>query len=333
MSQEEETSLEEVDAEMWEGEDEEDKQNKDDDMHHVNDKQNEEDNMSEILSETGLSIENEEDEKDMLDEEDGLDEESDGRSEEGGAQANRPAHEDGEPQDDEGTGLSAKEFFKKFERAVRNKVDNLFTTLKNYTKETIQGYDKHADSPGAISIVVSPQGSIDYRISANLNTNLVVKKYAHRLLWAVQISVQAKRHENSEEDLVDVGDKDSLPPEVAEDQAKKAQQRQVEYNRRLKHSASEVVAKVKIHINLVGKSGFCSYSFKHVCGAPGSDHNACKEHRKTWKWPENVPFVNPTYLTQDQCLTLIDHYGKQFPSCSGAPAQHPHPRYLTLFVV
>jgi len=329
MSQKDKTTLDEKeeDAREEEIEKKEDDEHNKDDRHNEGDEfeQNKDDEEEEILSRTGWSTDNEED---VLDEEAETIDEEDMQSEEGGPQANIPAREDGEPNknDDEGTGLSRKDFFKRFERAVSRKVASLSSTLKMYKKETIQKYDKLADSPGAISIVVSPHGSIDYLISDNLNTCPIVKKFAHRLLWAVQISIQGKRYENSEEELAHVVDKDSLPPKVAVNQSKKAQNRQNEYHTQLKHSTAELVGKMKDRLKAT-KYSFCPSDTRLVCGHPGSDHHDCKEHRKTWNWPENVPFVHPTNLTQGQMLELIDHYGKLFPSCSGAPTQHPNPRH------
>ena len=328
MSQKEKTTLEKKEEDTREEEieeDEDDEHNKDDGHDEVDEfERSKDDDEEEIRSRTGWSTDNEEE---LLDEEAETIDEKDVQSEEGGPQANIPAHEDGEPNknDDEGTGLSKTDFFRGINRAVSRKVASLFTTLKKYPKKIIQGYDKLADSPGAISIVVSPQGSIDYLISDNLNTSPIVQKFAHRLLWAVQMSIQGKRYENSEEELAHVVDKDSLPPKVAVNQAKKAQNRQNEYHTQLKHSTAELVGKMKDHLKAT-KYSFCPSNTRSVCGHPGSGHLDCKEHRKKWNWPENVPFVHPTNLTQGQMLTLFDHYGKLFPSCSGAPTQHPHPK-------
>ena len=241
----------------------------------------------------------------------------------------------GEAQVDEGSRMTSKSFFRKFDRLLSQKATNLFSGVNTYKLETLQEMDKYAGLPGAITIVVTPLGSIDYRISSNLDAVEIVKKYAHRLVWALTRTLEERRFDNTEEDLAHV-DKTRLPQEVLEKQQvqiiRKKQQRKEEYFNKVRLHTNALLLKMKIALGEI-KYCFCPATLKNVC--TNSHDEDCTARRAQWKWPEDVPFVNVSSLSQEQMLKVCRRYEEelQIPQGERMPVQGANPRCVyALFV-
>lgn len=226
--------------------------------------------------------------------------------------------------DDEGKPISSKRFFAKVNRMVSLKAENLLSGLSHYSLETLQQFDKAARLPGAITIVVTPLGGIDFRISKNLNDIGIVQKYTHRLLWALKVGLEESMLEQSEEDLAHV-DKTTIPPGVLERKQShlKNQQRRGHYFNQLRSRAYELLARKKDNLGEI-KYAFCSA--KSVCVI---NHSAkCTEERAKWIWSEDVPFVHVNNLLQDHLLKVTRQYEEdlQIPASERMPEQGENPR-------
>ena len=210
----------------------------------------------------------------------------------------------------------------KHDSSVRTLLNKLHSTLDRHTVEDFRDCDNKAMCPGAVTLVVSPRGDIDFRVSDRLLDIDLVKKYVWRLCWAISKAMQERKFDASEEDLGDVN-KDELPPGWS----KRNVDRSNEYHTRLRNAGNTVVRFMGEKLRLQAK--YCRYEDRKICN---QDHSPCKEERKKWGWPDKVPFVSTSYMLDKQIEWLIEHYLEQMPSDFVMPVQVSHPRQVTLFM-
>ena len=233
-------------------------------------------------------------------------------------------------QDDAEKSQAKRAFFEGFNRLMRSKVDAVFDASKKHTLETLQEYDENADKPGALVLVVSPQGATTLRFSKSLNSMPLVGKYVKRLAWAIEVSLQTRKFETTEKDLGDV-DLDSFPPGLQqENQENNAQpaRRENHRNERTKRLAVLLIGEKKKQLQQM------VYPFCKSGANCHAEHDDCRDQRALWGWPAEVPFIHTKHLRQGYLDSLIAHYAKEFPNivethqAQGVQAQGARQRYV-----
>ena len=284
----------------------------------------EERNASDAIDDNMEHQGEEEEEEELEDEEMQEEEKEEEEEEEEEEEVEEERHD--EEGNEEATEQTSNTFFRKFGTFLEKKISSVFQAAKKFNLETLRKYDKKVDKPGVMTFVVSPQGGVDCRVTPNLNSIPIIRKYACRMAWALTAAMQDRAYGADEEDL-GVVDKDSLPPELAKNTLKKSKQRKTHFNRKLKEKACEIIKKKKVLLGLA-RYDFCLAKDRLVCTAA----HGCAANRVKWGWPEAVPFISTTNMSQSQLQAIIEHYADLVPGNSGTPTQGLHPRYGMLFI-
>ena len=285
----------------------------------------EERNASDAIDDN-MEHQGEEEEEEELEDEEMQEEEEKEEEEEEEEEEEVEEERHDEEGNEEATEQTSNTFFRKFGTFLEKKISSVFQAAKKFNLETLRKYDKKVDKPGVMTFVVSPQGGVDCRITPNLNSIPIIRKYACRMAWALTAAMQDRAYGADEEDL-GVVDKDSLPPELAKNTLKKSKQRKTHFNRKLKVKACEIIKKKKVLLGLA-RYDFCLAKDRLVCTAA----HGCAANRVKWGWPEAVPFISTTNMSQSQLQAIIEHYADLVPGNSGTPTQGLHPRYGMLFI-